>query len=330
MYFSKHKSFVQCELCPRNCKIKTNEKGFCNVRMNKDGELKSLVYGRVAGGLAIDPIEKKPFFHFLPGQKVLSFGTVGCNLHCKHCQNWNTSQVKPGQIFEKSISPEEIVKAAIKNNTEIIAYTYNEPSIFYEFMLETAKLAKKNGLKNVIVSNGFINPEPLKKLCKYIDAANIDLKGFDNHFYGKVTSAWIEPIKETIKTLKKEKVWLEITNLIIPGYNDNLDLIKKMCEWIKKVDDTIPLHFTAFRPCFEMPNVPPTSAATLLNAYDVAKEVDLKFVYIGNLFIQDHENTTCLKCNSILIEREGFRVINNNTRNGKCNNCKTKLEGFFN
>ncbi|NQU98697.1 AmmeMemoRadiSam system radical SAM enzyme [Candidatus Woesearchaeota archaeon] len=328
-YNSKKDGVVQCVLCPRNCYIQPEKVGFCLVRKNIDGKLYTLVYSRVAGGLAIDPIEKKPLFHFLPGTPVLSFGTVGCNLHCKHCQNWTTSQVDAGQSFEKTITPEEIVKAAKEKGCDSIAYTYNEPTIFYEFMLDTAKLAKKAGIKNTMVTNGFVNPKPLKELCKYMDGVNVDLKGFTNFFYGKTTTAWLQPVLDTLKTLKKEKVWSEITNLIIPTLNDNLDDIKKMCEWIKKnLGVDVPLHFTAFHPDFELRNLPQTPITTLVNAYDIAKSFGLRYVYVGNIIARDYENTHCAKCNALLIERLGFNVLQNNIVNGKCS-CGEKIAGVF-
>ncbi|MFH1590193.1 MAG: AmmeMemoRadiSam system radical SAM enzyme [archaeon] len=330
MYYLVEKGVVKCVLCPRNCFVKDGELGFCRVRKAENGKLYSTVYGKVAGGLAVDPIEKKPLFHFLPGSSVLSFGTVGCNLHCKHCQNWNTSQMESGQAFEKTVTPKEIIKAAKDNDCDSIAYTYNEPTIFYEFMLNTAKLAKKAGIKNTMVTNGFINPEPLKELLPFIDGVNVDLKGFTNPFYGKVTTAWLEPVLETIKTLKKNNIWLEITNLIIPSLNDDFELIKKMCEWIKKeVGVDVPLHFSAFHPDFELSHIPRTPLPALLNAYNIAKAIGLNYVYVGNVIARGYENTFCPKCNALLIERIGFNVSQSNIIKGKCNNCNTKVPGVF-
>ncbi|MBC8494857.1 AmmeMemoRadiSam system radical SAM enzyme [archaeon] len=329
-YDSKGDGTIQCTLCPRNCNIGVDKLGFCGVRKNVDGKLVSLVYGRVAGDLAVDPIEKKPLFHFLPGSSVLSFGTVGCNLHCKHCQNWNTSQVQAGQFFEKDFSPEEIVKAAKDRGCDSIAYTYNEPTVFFEYMLETAKLAKEAGLKNIMVSNGFINEKPLKEICQYLDSVNIDLKGFTNPFYGRITGGWLEPVLDTLKFLKKEKIWFEITNLVIPTLNDDPELVKKMCSWIKdELGIDIPLHLTAFHPDFELGNVPPTPVATLLNAYEIAKGVGLKFVFVGNIMARGYENTLCPECDALLIERLGFNVLKIDIVNGKCKSCGCKIPGVF-
>jgi len=280
-YEKKKKKLVQCHLCPKNCVIKLNEFGNCNARKNIDGKLYSMVYGKPVG-IAIDPIEKKPLFHFMSGSKAFSIGTTGCNLHCKFCQNYSTSQIKPSETEE--IKPSKLVEECIKSSCKIIAYTYNEPIIFYEYMLDTAKLAKKEGLKNIIVSNGFINEKPLRELLKYIDAANIDLKSFDDNFYKKYCNAWLEPVLNSLKMIKKAGVHLEITNLIIPGLNDNMELIDKMCKWIyDNLGEDIVLHFTAFYPCYKMLDKQPTSKETLIKAKEIAKNNNLKNVYLGNV-----------------------------------------------
>ena len=283
LYYQQLKdNLVQCELCPKNCTIKPDQYGNCNARKNIDGKLYSMVYEKPCA-VAIDPIEKKPLFHFMPGEKAFSIGTTGCNLHCKFCQNYTTSQVKPEEN-EKEITPEQLVKECINSGCKIIAYTYNEPIIFYEYMLDIARLAKKAGLKNIIVCNGFINQEPLKELLKYIDAANIDLKSFDNKFYKNHCDAWIEPVLNTLKTIKQNKVHLEITNLIIPNLNDDMKIIDKMCKWIHDNlgQDTV-LHFTAFYPCYKMLDKQPTPKNTLLKAKEIAEKNNIKNVYLGNV-----------------------------------------------
>jgi len=321
---------VNCKLCPRDCKIKEGQVGFCNVRKNVNGKLVSLVYGKAAGGLSIDPIEKKPLFHFMPGNQVLSFGTVGCNLRCKNCQNYTTSQMKPGQEFEKDFSPKDIVRVAKENDCKIIAYTYNEPTIFFEYMIDTAKLAKKAGIKNIIVSNGYINEEPLRELCKYIDGANIDLKGYNEIFYGKITSGTLAPILKSLKILKEEGVFEEVTNLLIPSINDDLAEIKKMCDWVKEnLGETTPIHFSAFYPTYKLLNIPRTPTTTLLNAYDIAKQKGLKHVYLGNITTRDYDNTTCPNCNNTIIERLNYNVIENNILKGKCKFCQTPINGVW-
>ncbi len=321
---------VQCQLCPHFCVLKEKERGKCGVRENRDGKLVSLAYGRPCS-LAIDPIEKKPFYHFLPGEAALSLATVGCNLKCKFCQNSEISQARPEEVPFKEIKPEEIVEMAKKQGTKIIAYTYTEPTIFYEYMLETAKLAKKAGIKNVIVSNGFINPVPLKKLCKYIDGANIDLKSIEDKFYREVCEARVKPILETLKILKKEKIWTEITNLIIPTLNDSEGGIKKLVEWVKEnLGKETVLHFTAFYPCHKLLGLSPTPIETLKKARKIALDRGIKYVYTGNLPDEEGNNTFCPKCNKMLIQRRLFSITENNLNKGKCPKCHEKIDGVWN
>ncbi|MBU1030191.1 MAG: AmmeMemoRadiSam system radical SAM enzyme [Nanoarchaeota archaeon] len=319
---------IRCLLCPKKCVIKTDKTGFCRVRKNKDGKLYTLVYNKPAT-ITIDPIEKKPLFHFFPQSKTMSIGTIGCNLYCKHCQNWQLSQGDiPKNIRE--ITPEEIIKLTKENNCQIIAYTYNEPTIFYEYMIEIAKLAKKEGIKNIIVTNGYINEKPLKELCKYIDAANVDLKGFSEEFYKKQTTASLKPVLNTLTILKQQKVWTEITNLIIPTLNDKTEVIKAMCEWIRKnLGNETPLHFTAFHPDFKTANLLPTTPETLIKAMNIAKEEELKYVYIGNVYSEKHENTYCPNCEAVIIKRRGFLVLENNMFKNKCEFCSYKIQGVF-
>jgi pyruvate formate lyase activating enzyme len=327
LYYQKKKDYVQCLLCPHLCKIKDDEVGICGVRKNIKGKLFSLVYGK-AISVQIDPIEKKPLFNFLPGSKAFSVGTVGCNLRCKHCQNWQISQVRPDEYPMGDLPPKKIVEAALENNCEVIAYTYNEPTIFYEYMIDTAKLAKKKGIKNIMVSNGFINKEPLAELIKYIDAANIDLKGFTEDFYKKITSSRLGPVLDTIKFLNN-KIWLEITNLIIPTLNDDPKKIKEMCQWIvDNVGKDVPLHFSRFFPYYKLGHLPPTQPNSLTNARDIAKKLGIKYVYIGNMYTEDGENTRCSKCNELLVERSGYSIVANNIKANKCQ-CKEKIAGVW-
>ncbi|MBW2996510.1 AmmeMemoRadiSam system radical SAM enzyme [Candidatus Woesearchaeota archaeon] len=282
-YKKLDKKKVQCGICPRNCVIKNRERGFCRVRENKDGKLYSLVYSAPCS-VNIDPIEKKPLYHFLPGTKTYSIGTAGCNLRCKFCQNWQISQAMPEDIPFLKLSPEKIVEEAIANGCESIAYTYTEPAIFFEYVMDIAKLAKEKGLKNIAVSNGFINEKPLLEMCKVIDAFNIDLKSFSEEFYRKYTGAWLKPVLASLKTIKKEGVWLEVTNLIIPGLNDGVDEIKRICLWIKgQLGDDVPVHFSRFFPNYLMQDIEPTPKETLFKAEEIAKKVGLKHVYLGNI-----------------------------------------------
>jgi len=271
---------VQCFLCPHNCIISPSKRGICNVRENNNGILYSLTYGEPCT-INIDPIEKKPIYNFLPGTKTLTIATMGCNLSCKQCQNYHISKT---EIFTQPfVPPEKIIELALKNKTPSISYSYTEPTIFYEYMLDIAKLAKKNKIKNILVSNGYISQKPLKELCKYIDAANIDLKAFTDEFYKKTCKASLKPVLETLKTLKKEKVHLEITNLIIPTLNDNLKDIEKMCIWIKEnLGKDTPLHFSKFFPMYQLKDIPQTPLSTLEKVKKIADKY-LSHVYLGNI-----------------------------------------------
>ncbi len=319
---------IQCNLCPHFCAIKQGFRGNCGVRQNNNGILYSLVYGKPCS-VSVDPIEKKPFYHFLPGSKSLSIATVGCNLHCLHCQNYAISQAKVDDVPFIEASPEQIIQQAKANNVKSISFTYTEPTIFYEYMLDIAKLAKKEKIKCNIVSNGFINPLPLKKLCSYIKAANIDLKG-NALFYEKVCGGRIEPVLESLKLLHQKKVHLEITNLVIPGYNDNIDEIKKMVSWIlENLGDKVPLHFSAFYPCYKLTNIQPTSPEFLIKARVIAKGMGLKYVYTGNISDADGSVTSCDKCSMVLIKRHGFNILENNIKKGKCKFCGNIIPGVF-
>jgi pyruvate formate lyase activating enzyme len=329
LFYKKLKEkIVQCQLCPHYCTLKDGETGKCNVRQNKKGKLYTLVYNKPCS-LTTDPIEKKPLYHFLPGEKALSVATVGCNLRCQHCQNCEISQARPEQIYNQDITPEQIVQEAKKRDARIIAYTYTEPTIFVEYVLEIAKLAKKQGIKNVIVSNGFINPPPLKELCKYIDAANIDLKSINRDFYREICGARLTPVLESLKILKQEGVWLEITNLIIPGLNDSEKDIEKLVEWIaRNLGEKTPLHFTAFYPTHQLSHLPPTNLNSLKKAREIALNSGMKYVYTGN--IREDSNTLCPKCSKILIKRTLFSITENNINESKCKYCNGKIDGVWN
>jgi len=326
---------VQCRLCPRNCVIRDSRRGFCGVRKNIGGILYSLVYGK-AVSLHVDPIEKKPLYHFYPGTEILSFGTIGCNLACKFCQNWEISKAKPEEYPVEDVTPEQIVQAAIDRGCRSIAYTYTEPTIFFEYVLDTAKLARKRGIKNVLVTNGYMNEEPFNELYRYIDAANVDLKAFTQKFYADMASSRLQPVLDTLKRIvdqrKKGKIntWLEITNLIIPGLNDSFPQIEKMCGWINEnLGDDVPLHFSKFFPMYMAVDRLPTPKETLVNAYKAAKRVGLKYVYIGNLWTEKEDDTYCQKCRKLLISRIGMRVEKNIIKNGRCPECGELIAGVW-
>jgi len=283
-YYSKEEAYLKCELCPHHCKILDGKTGICKSRINLSGKLYSLTWGKPVS-ISVDPIEKKPLFHFYPRENILSIGTFGCNLKCKFCQNYDISQVDVESESKKLelVKPEQIINIAISRNLNLIAFTYNEPTIFYEYMLDIAKLAKQNNIKCVIVSNGFINKEPLNELCKYIDAANIDLKSFDNSFYKDICSAKLKPVLESIKLLKKNKIHVELTNLIISGKNDSFEQIEKMAKWIKvNVGENTVLHLSRAFPMYKMENIIPTPLQTLFEAQKICKK-HLHFVYLGNV-----------------------------------------------
>lgn len=327
-YFTKlENNKVRCDLCPHSCILSEGEIGLCNARQNIAGEMQSLSYGKIVA-LHNDPVEKKPLYHFLPGTTTLSLGTAGCNLHCKNCQNYTISQASPLNIEYTNITPQQIVELAKKYNSKSISYTYNEPTVFYEFMLETAKLAHEAGIKNIMVSNGYINKEPLLELIPYLDAANIDLKCFDNKLYRSLTSATLKPVLETILLLKQHNVWIEITNLIIPEYTDNIEMISSMCEWLVENNlQEVPLHFSRFFPAYKLNNHYPTPVETIYKAAEIAKAKGIKYVYIGNIRTEE-TNTFCPTCKEILITRKGYSS-NINKFEGICPKCGTKISGIW-
>ena len=319
-----------CPLCPRYCKIGDGQPGFCYIRQNHGGILYTIGYGHPTG-FAIDPIEKKPLNHFLPGSTILSFGTAGCNLGCKFCQNWSTSKAKIDELNSLTASPEDVVKLAIKHSTLSIAFTYNDPTIFGEYVIDISKIAKEENIKSVMVTAGYIDKEARKDVYKYIDAANVDLKAFTENFYWKNTSSHLQDVLDTLTWLKHETdVWIEITTLIIPSENDSREEIKKECDWIlKNLGDSVPLHFTAFHPDFKMRDKEMTPAKTLIAARKTAMETGLKYVYVGNVHNVEGQTTYCPNCKEKLIKRNWHTVIADNIINGCCSNCKTVIEGVF-
>jgi pyruvate formate lyase activating enzyme len=299
------------------------------VRQNQGGTLYTLVYAKPVA-IHIDPIEKKPLFHFLPATTAFSVATTGCNLKCKFCQNWEISQAKPEDVEYTYIEPNELVERAVGSGAPTIAYTYTEPTIFYEYMLETAKLAKLRGLRNMMHSNGYIQEAPLRQLCKYLDAANIDLKGFSDEYYAKLTEGTLEPVLRSLKILREEGVHVEITNLILPGFNDDEATIKKMCLWIKdNLGADTPVHFGRFFPLYKLANLNPTPVETLEKARQIALDAGLKYVYIGNVAGNPAENTNCPRCKKIVIGRKGYFVTENNIADGKCRFCGEEIKGVW-
>lgn len=320
---------VRCQLCPRRCTIPEGKRGFCRVRENRGGKLYSLVYGKPCS-VNVGPIEKAPLYHFVPGHKRLCLATVSCNLRCKFCHNWHISQVGPGEVSEYNLSPEEVVKEALRQGVNSISFTYTEPIVSYEYIYDTSKLAKEEGIKTSIVSNGYINPEPLRKLHSVLSAVKIDLKGFTEKFYREVCAAELEPVLKTLKVLKEEGAFFEIVNLVIPTLNDNAEEIKKMCEWIRNdLGNDVPIHFTRFTPSYRLTNLPSTPVKTLEMAVSTAHDVGLKYVYIGNVPGHKYNSTFCPKCEERLIHRIHFAVLSNSIGDGKCRSCQEKIPGIW-
>lgn len=322
---------IQCRLCPRNCILTEGQYGFCRVRQNVGGTMKLQVYEKCCG-LSIDPIEKKPLYHFLPGSKILSFGTNGCNLDCQFCQNWRLSKSDINQIQLTEASIESITQTTRIKNCRSIAFTYNEPIIFSEFVQDVSLAAKNKDIKTVMVSAGYVSAEARPKLFQNIDAANIDLKSFSNDFYQKYCSGQLSPVLETLSYLKKEtSVWLEITTLIINGLNDSDDEVARMTEWIvQELGTHVPLHFSAFHSAHEMRDYPATTVESLKRVRSIALSQGLKYVYLGNIIDEDSSTTYCKQCNYPLIKRRYFDTREVNLFNfNQCPDCKTICDGIF-
>lgn len=320
---------VRCLLCPHQCLLQEGKLGICLTRLNRDGNLYSLAYGNPCS-VSVDPIEKKPLFHFFPGTKIYSLATAGCNFRCLNCQNWQISQASPQSAGHYDLLPEDLIKEALRHGTNSIAFTYTEPTVFYEYMYDTAMAAHEKGLKTVLISNGFINEKPLLDLCPTLDAANIDLKCFDDAIYHRLTGGRLQPVLDTLKTLKEQGVWLEITNLLIPGYSDSTEMIQRMCDWlVEKGFENTPIHFSRFFPTFQLPEVPPTPESILQKAAQIAGKAGMNYVYIGNHQGLQGENTSCPACNQLLIERTGFVVRKNLMHEGCCGFCGEKIAGVW-
>jgi len=319
---------VQCELCPTACELADYQVGGCRTRINRDGKLYSLVYGRPCA-VAVDPIEKKPFFHFLPATRAFSIATAGCVLGCKFCQNWQISQAAPGDVDSYDLPPADVVRQAAVYDCRSITYTYTEPTVFYEYMYDTAVIARKFGIRNTMHSCGYINEKPLRQLAKQLDAADIDLKAFTEDFYSRICGGRLKPVLDSLVTLRQEKVWLEITNLVIPTLNDDPVKIREMCQWIvKNLGPDVPVHFSRFAPMYKLKDLPPTPLATLEDARKVAMDAGVRYAYIGNIR-SDGENTYCHRCRKRIIERIGYFVKENHVVRGTCRFCGTAVPGVW-
>jgi len=320
---------IRCMICPNECSIPEGTAGDCGNRRNFNGTLYSVAYGNPCS-VHIDPVEKKPLLHFYPGSLAFSIATAGCNLACLNCQNWTISQTNPDKTRNEDLMPEKVVDEALRSQCKSIAYTYSEPITFYEYTCDTAKIARSKGIKNILVSAGYIHEQPLREMAMYIDAANIDLKSFSEDIYSRLNGGRLEPVLNTLKVLKEMKVWLEITNLVIPGWTDDLAMIKKMCTWlhINGFDDT-PLHFSRFHPEYRLTQVPSTPVETLTKARSIALEAGLNYVYIGNIANTDSENTVCPSCHKTVVVRKGFRILQSDLVTGKCGHCGQVIAGHW-
>ena len=328
LYWAEKKGKVQCLLCPHVCVLADGEWGFCRTRQNVDDGLRSQTYGYPCA-VHVDHVEKKPLYHFLPGTTTLSLSTVGCNLRCLNCQNSQISQ----SVFNKNeygrIEPEELVDMALRKNCRSISYTYTDPVVYYEYALDTSVLARKKGLKNIIVSAGYIHKKPLRQLCDFIDGANVDLKCFDDKVYQKLCGVRLKTVLQSLETLKEEGVWLEVTNLLVPGYTDNLSMVKQMCRWlVLNGFSGVPVHFNRFFPNHKLGQLHPTDLQLMHAVYDVAKESGLQYVYLGNVQCSE-TNTCCTECGCVLIRRTAYRVAVVNLKDGKCGECGSVVSGTW-
>ncbi|MBP7051645.1 MAG: AmmeMemoRadiSam system radical SAM enzyme [Phycisphaerae bacterium] len=321
---------VQCELCPKRCIIGPGQSGECRVRVNLDGTLRSVVYGFPCSLNADDPVEKKPVFHFLPGTKILSLATVGCNLHCKNCQNWEISQANPEESRAYACPPEKVVALTRQYNRPSIAYTYTEPIVYYEYTYDTAKLAKEAGLRNVLVTAGYVNEGPWRELLRHIDAVRIDLKSMSEGFYRDVCSATLKPVQNAIVVAKSMGIHVEVINLVIPTLNDKPEDLRSLSQWVRdNVGRETPLHFSGFYPTYQMRHLPPTSLQSLESARDIAMSEGMEYVYIGNRQSEKGENTYCPGCKKLLIQRVGFTVLQNRLKDGHCPDCGREISGVW-
>lgn len=320
---------VQCLLCPRRCVLKEGQVGYCRVRKNFGGQLASLVYGRPVAA-NVDPVEKKPLYHFLPGTRTFSLATVGCSMRCLFCQNWDISQAEPSDFKAEYIPPDRIVQSAWEKTCPSISYTYSEPAVFFEYLYDISALARKSALRNVMVTSGHINPGPLAELCSVLDAANVDLKGFSDLSYRRMANTRLAPILEAVMVLRRKGVWLELGYLVIPSINDSREEISSLCRWVAdSLGADVPLHFLRFFPQHKLSHLPPTPPASLDTAYALARRHGLNYVYIGNIPGHRANHTYCHKCGKLLIERRGYFIERNLMQDGRCPHCGQRIPGVW-
>jgi len=320
---------LQCFICPLNCVLSDGQVCGCNTRLNVNGRLMTMAYGNPCI-VSLDPIEKLPLHHFLPGSQTLSIATAGCNLRCLYCQNWQQSQVRPDQLRNYNLPPAEAVKKAKEHGIQVVAYAYTEPVVFWEYVMDISERAKSEGLKNVVATALFMNREPIREWCKVTDAFAVALKGFDDEFYRKVVGAPLKPVLDAIMTVKSKGVWLELVTLVVPTLNDNMKQIRDMCLWIRRnLGTRVPLHFGRFVPEYKLRNLPRTPIQTLEQCRDIALDAGLQFVYLFNVAPHDANHTYCPKCKTTVIRRLGFKLTSNDLHRGICPKCKTRIPGIW-
>lgn len=319
---------VKCQVCPNQCILREGQRSVCRNKTNYKRTLYTLAYGNPCA-VHIDPIEKKPLFHFLPSTAAFSIATAGCNFRCLNCQNWEISQRGP-QERDGELFPEQVVEQAVQTECHSIAYTYSEPTAWYEYMYDTSRLAALKGIKNLWITNGYMNEPPLRDLCQYLDAANVDLKSFDEEIYNTLNSGTLEPVLNTLETLKEENVWFEITNLVVPTWTDDMDMIANMCAWLyENIGPDYPLHFSRFHPAYKLLNLPPTPVDVLNEARQIAADAGLNYVYIGNVPGTEGQNTYCPHCEKVVIGRKGFFVTEMHVKEGVCEYCGNEIKGVW-
>ena len=322
-------STVQCELCPKNCLIAPGQSGECRIRVNLDGRLTAVTYGRPCS-IHLDPVEKKPLFHVLPGEKAFSYSTAGCNVECKFCQNWELSQFRPEQVQAYDLPPEKLAAVAKQNGARLSAATYGEPVVFWEYVRDAARAANEIGVRPTVVSNGFIKEPPLREVLPLLSAIKVDLKSFRDEFYREQVRGELEPVLKSLRIIKEVGVWLEIVVLLVPTLNDSASEIRDLCAWVRKeLGPDVPVHFTRFHPTYRLTDLPPTPVASLERAWQIGRDAGLNFVYLGNVPGHPGENTVCPGCGEILIRRVGFRIIKNSLENGSCPDCHRSIPGVW-
>jgi pyruvate formate lyase activating enzyme len=330
LYRKKDNQKVQCITCAHRCIIAPGKRGICGVRENREGKLYLLVYGK-AVALHVDPIEKKPLFHFMPGAPAMSVATVGCNMHCFNCQNADISQMPKDQsrIQGEDMTPENLIQATVRQQCQIIAYTYTEPAVFWDYAYDTAKLANQKAIKNVFVTNGYLSKESLEEISPFLDGANVDLKAFRDATYKSICGARLKPVLDTIRRMKELEIWMEITTLLIPGLNDSEEELKEIARFIHGIDPAIPWHISRFYPTYRMTDRPPTSVESIQKARNIGIEAGLRYVYPGNIPGDEGESTFCHQCRTRLIHRRGYQIVDNRLSGGKCPECGSEIDGIW-